>query len=252
MAFGISAGTAALIGGGMALGGSLIAANAASDAADTQAQAATNAAGAQLQATRETNQLQKDIYDQNRADLAPWRDAGTTALSQLAALTGSGGEFNHKFGLSDFQADPGYQFTRQQGELAIDRANAAGGRYASGAAIKDLLNYNSGLANQTFNDSFNRYQTDQGNRFGRLASLAGIGQTATGQTVNAGQTMAGNVGANTMAGTAASNNALMSGAAARASGYVGGANAISGGLNNAAGMMMLSKLPMFGGGYGAG
>lgn len=166
--------------------------------------------------------------------------------SQDMAPRGSDfGSFNHQFGASDFQADPGYQFTRKQGELALDRANASKGRYASGAALKDLLSFNTGLANQTYDNAFNRYQTDLGNRFGRLSSLAGIGQAATNQVSQLGANTANNIASNTMSGTASANNSLLSGAAARASGYVGSANAIGGGIGNASSMYMMSKLPMF-------
>lgn len=348
----------ALVSGGASILGGVMSSNSASDAAQTQADAANTASAAQLQATRETNALQQGMYDQARADQAPWRAAGSGAVTRLSQLLGidtpsnpnaasnvtslqkqyndalttynnllnsssaaaaaqpmfsyspnmeafhpwnesdnpmyfmsqigaygqgggSGnqaaidaakanldslkaqidsanaqsqqmaprsadfGSFNKPFSISDFQADPGYEFTRQQGELALDRANAAKGRYASGAALKDLLSFNSGLANQTYNDAFNRYQTDLGNRFGRLSSLAGLGQSATSQVGQLGNSTAANIASNTLAGTNASNNALLSGAASRASGYVGSTNALTGGLNNAASMYMLSKLPMF-------
>lgn len=342
-------GIAAALGGASIIGG-LMSSNSASKAAETQADAASQASADQLTATRETNALMQQQYDQSRADQDPWRSAGTGALSKLSGLLGvdtsantgaagqlealrkqyqdslttynnllsSGvggyqgqygepqygltedipgirtygllrqdaggsaggqrdmsainaakaysdslksqmdalqgqsetmaprgpdfGEFNRKFGLADFQADPGYEFTRQQGELALDRGNAAKGRFASGAALKDLLIFNSGLANQTYNDSFNRYQSDLGNRFGRLSSLAGIGQAATNQVGQMGANTANNIASNTMAGAAASSNALTSGAAARASGYVGSSNALSGGLNGASGGYLMSNL----------
>jgi len=334
--------------GGASLVGGLMSSSASKDAASEQSDAANQASADQLTATRESNAMLQRQYDQSRADQAPWRSAGTGALSKLSGLLGvdtsanpgaagqleslrkqyqdslttynnllnssgvaqqvaaqpfvqrfpdedvrnlldsrdrqamqsSGGgdmsainaakaysdslkaqmdslqgqsdtmaprgpdfgEFNRKFGLADFQADPGYEFTRQQGELALDRGNAAKGRFASGAALKDLLSFNTGLANQTYNDSFNRYQTDMGNRFGRLSSLAGIGQAATNQVGQMGQSTANNIASNTMAGAAASSNALTSGAAARASGYVGSSNALSGGLNGASGGYLMSNL----------
>ncbi len=59
------------------LAGSLISSSAAGDAAQTQANA-TNAA---------TGEQQRE-YDINRGDLAPYRNAGTNALSQLMVLMG--------------------------------------------------------------------------------------------------------------------------------------------------------------------
>lgn len=51
--------------------------NAAKDAAETQANAA-----------REANQLLRDIYTQNRADLGPYREAGYSSLGNLQSLAG--------------------------------------------------------------------------------------------------------------------------------------------------------------------
>jgi hypothetical protein len=69
---------AVIVGGSAIIGGvvsSEISANAASDAADTQAQAG-----------RDANQLQWNMYQQNRQDLAPYRAVGRQGLSQLGNL----------------------------------------------------------------------------------------------------------------------------------------------------------------------
>lgn len=66
-------GTALAVGGNIA--GGVLGANAARDAAETQAQAA-----------REALALQAGIYAQNRADMEPWRQAGTQALGSLQNL----------------------------------------------------------------------------------------------------------------------------------------------------------------------
>lgn len=209
MAFGLSAGAVAAIG---AIGGGLIAANASKGAASTQAAASDRAA-----------QLQADQYAQTRADQAPYREAGYGALSQLSGGTAAGGEFNKPFTMADYQADPGYAFRQQQGEQGINRAATAGGARYSGATLKALSRFNSDLASQEFGNSFNRYQTDLGNRYGRLASVAGIGQTATNQTGQAGQAAAAGQG-----------QAIQNAGAATASGYVGRANAITGTIGNLA------------------
>ena len=65
--------------------------------------------------------------------------------------------------------------------------------------------------------------------------MAGVGQTTSQQLGAAGTQMAGNVG-----------NLMTGGAAARASGYVGGANALTGalstGLNYYQGQQMMNAL----------
>ena len=53
-----------------------------------QADAARDASDAQLQATRESNDLLREIWGQSRTDLEPWRQAGITGLNRLMQLTG--------------------------------------------------------------------------------------------------------------------------------------------------------------------
>jgi hypothetical protein len=77
------------------------------------------------------------------------------------------------------------------------------------------------MGSQEYTNAFNRYQTERQARLGPLQSLAGVGQSSVGQLGQAGQAMATGVGE---AGAAA--------AQARASGYMGGANALSQGLNS--------------------
>lgn len=72
---------AAVIG---SVAGAAISAGAAGDAADAQGEASAAASAASLTASRESNALQKEMYDQNRTDSAPWRDVGAGALNQLA------------------------------------------------------------------------------------------------------------------------------------------------------------------------
>lgn len=135
------------------------------------------------------------------------------------------GSLLRSFGMQDYLEDPGYQFRMQQGEQAINRSAAAAGRYDSGRALKDLTEFNSGLASQEFGNAYNRWNADQTNRFNRLAALSNVGQTATNQVATHGLNMANNVANNTMqAGNA------------RASGYMGQANAWGGavgGVTNA-------------------
>lgn len=78
---------------GAAIGavGGLLSANAAKKAGNTQADAGRAAADAQQQATRETNQLQADMYRQGMVNQSPWLQGGQTALAALMSGTGLGG-----------------------------------------------------------------------------------------------------------------------------------------------------------------
>jgi hypothetical protein len=110
------------------------------------------------------------------------------------------------FGMSDFNADPGYQFRQDEGQKALERSAAARGGLLSGRAAKDTMRFSQGLASQEYGNAFNRFQTNRANKLNPLQSIAGVGQSAAGTignfTSNAGDaTAAGQMGrANTLAG----------------------------------------------------
>lgn len=304
MAFGLSAASAALVGGGLAAGGAVI-------SGAMGASAAKSAAGAQADAARQANETQMAQYNQTREDQSPWRNRGNAAGDRLNYLLGlgvgggsggatsaadlvdtSGGDwkpnaslyasnaaykqawdkaiadhqarfgvnpntmlgsdvsafqnalagtvdFNalnaeqaqknagdpaygslmRNFSAEDFTADPGYDFRLSEGMRGINNSAAARGGVLSGAALKAASKYNQNFASNEYSNVYNRFQTNQTNQFNRLASIAGVGQTATNQVAAAGQNMANNV----------SQNQLSAGNA-RASGYVGQANALTGAI----------------------
>lgn len=117
--------------------------------------------------------------------------------------------------------DPGYAFRLQQGNQAVRNAAAAGSGALSGSALKDLLAYGQNMASEEYNNAFNRYQTQQGNIFSRLSSIAQLGQNAAAGVGAQGTQLAGN------AGQAYSNAGSAAGA-----GIVGAGNSISGGLTD--------------------
>lgn len=200
--------TATLIGATATVGSSIIGRNAANHAADAQANAANQA-----------NDLQWKMYNQNRDDMAPWRTAGVGALDQLTTGIADGGKFNRDFTMDDFQKDPGYEFRLNEGYKALERSRAAKGMLYSGATAKAVTNYAQGAASGEYTNAFNRYMAQRDAQYNRLAGVAGTGQTSTQQVGAQGQNLATNVG-----------NNLIGAGNARASGYVGQANAINAGL----------------------
>lgn len=112
-----------------------------------------------------------------------------------------------------FKATPGYQFALEQGQAAIDGSAAARGNVFSGATLKAQQEYGTGLANQEYNNFLNR-----------LTGQASQGQAAAGNIANAGANYASGAG-----------NALANMGNAQAAGYIGQANAINSGINNAIG-----------------
>ena len=155
--------------------------------------------------------------------------------SNGGASSGGYGDLLRKFDLSTFQADPGYEFTKQQGEQSINRNALAAGRYASGAALKSLDRFNTGLANQTFNDAFTRFNTQQTNTYNRLSGVAGTGQQSVNATGVLGQQAA-----------SAAGGALVGAGNAQAAGTIGAnnayTNAFNTGLNYWSGQQVINAL----------
>lgn len=106
------------------------------------------------------------------------------------------GSFTDPFTVEDFYEyqDPGYAFELQQGSQALQNSAAAGSGALSGAAMKDLLKYSQDYARTSYNDAFNRYNTQQGNIFNRLFSLTQLGQNAAAGVGAQGTALAGNAG----------------------------------------------------------
>src|ERR1700739_2426902 len=198
----------AVVVGGVA--GGLIQGNAAESAAQTQAGAAENAQNISLQEFNTITGQQQ-----------PFMQAGYGALSSLEYGLGIGGTpggfpaaRGRGFGTSGVgggglggqgfgrlvarftpakwqQPSPMYDFTKQQGIQGVLNADTSSQGALSGAAAKDLIGYNQGLANQSFGQAFNQYQTQQGNIFNRLNSIAQLGQNAAANVGNQGTPLAG-------------------------------------------------------------
>lgn len=208
----------AVVGGAAGIYGASQSAKASKQAAQTQADAAAKANDTQLQ-----------MFEETRADQKPYLQAGTGAVNRLADLVGTSGNttaqgygsLTQPFTAADFVADPGYQFSLEQGQKALERSAAAKGGLLSGAALKAAQTYGQGTAAQEYNDVYNRYNTSQTNIYNRLAGLSGTGQTAANQLASTGTQVGSNIASNI---TGAGN--------AQAAGQVGAANAWSTGLSN--------------------
>jgi hypothetical protein len=213
--------------GGSIVGGA-IAADGASDAADTQAAAADRA-----------TQAQREMFDKQVELQQPWHQAGQTGLNRLLFELGltptstdpAYGNVLREFSAADFQQDPGYAFRQEQGEKGLQRAAAAGGGLGSGRYLKDAMRFNQGLASQEYGAAFDRFTAGKANRFNRLASLAGIGQTAANQTGAAAGRFGEQIGGN-----------ILAGGAAQAAGRVGSASAWNDAIGQGVSMYQQNEL----------
>ncbi len=204
-----------------------------------QSKAAGKAADAQVQAAELSAGVQRDAAQQSRIDSFPWALAGAQALYtymdelgiprpqtpilpdltqgpfgvQASGTSGTTGgatgttaqptsaiAMTNKLG---FQKTPGYEFQVSEGRKGVTNSLSALGMKNSGLALKSLEKYGQGVANQEYGTYLNR-----------LASMAGMGQTQTNQT-------------NALTSNAASaiGQTYQDAGAARASGYIGSANA---------------------------
>ena len=221
-------GIGALVGATLVSG--VIGAGASESAAQTQANAANQGTAAQLA-----------MFNTVNAQNAPWRQAGQVALGDIASGTGEGpatgnipsGYFNHQFNASDLNANlaPNYSFMLGQGLGAVKNAGNLQSGLISGNTMKGINDYAQNYASNAYQQAFNNYTTNQQNIFNRLSTIAGYGSTANSTVAPAatatGQGIAGTLGA---AGQAS------------ASGTIGAANSITGGLNNAASWYALPSL----------
>jgi hypothetical protein len=185
------------------VGSALIGSSSSRRAASTQAESADRAGA-----------LQREQFERQVELQEPFRQVGLRALNKL-----EGAADYTPFGMEQFQADPGYAFRMSEGMKGVERSAAARGGLLSGATLKGIQRYGQDLGSQEYTNAFNRYQTERNARLNPLQSLAGIGQTSTNQLVAGGQNYANAAG-----------EAIGAAGQARASGYMGSANSLSGAL----------------------
>lgn len=190
----------------------------------------SQAARAQKSAANQAADTQREMLERQIELQEPFRQGGMTAQNRLMTLLGLGGEagapdygrYARDFSMTDFEADPGYGFRMSEGMKALERSAAARGGLLSGATLKGIQRFGQDMASQEYQNAFNRYQVNRAAQLNPLQSLMGAGQTSanvlTGATGQAGQS----IGA-----------AQQGAGAARASGYVGGVNALTGALQSA-------------------
>jgi hypothetical protein len=200
---------------------------------------ASKAAKAQDKATKEAAAVQREALARQEELSRPYREQGIEAQNALARMAGLGtdtgaadyGVLGRPFGENELVVDPGYGFRLKEGMRDLDRRLSAGGRMFSGGALKAGQQYGQELASQEYQNAFNRAMELRMQRGNALSGLYGGGlQAAMGFGQDVG-TSAANVG-----------NLVTSGGAARASGYVGQANALNQALGTGTNYLMQRDL----------
>jgi hypothetical protein len=181
-----------LIAGAMAAG-SAIANGIASDKAAKQLQAGEANASTDV----------KNYASQAAGYQQPYYDIGTQNAATLSQKQNNGDFNTPSYNYQDqeqqpgayqqtafnYAADPGYAFQKQQGLNAVQNSAAAGGGLLSGATMKAMQAYGTGVANQNYNDAYQRYIS--GNQLGLATNQNAYNQYSTNRQT--GMTNAMNV-----------------------------------------------------------
>lgn len=184
---------------------------------------ANKAASAQKKAAQQAGDIQKQQYEQTRADLAPYRDTGSNALSQYQSLLGLNGQEKAQQALQGYTQSPYLSQLIKDTQAGVDASSAARGGLFSGATAQAIGNKTANL-----------YMGDYNNYLSRIGGLVDTGQNAAAQT--------GQFGANAAAGRA---NAATQAGNATAGGWINAANGVNNALSQGASLYGAYKGGMF-------
>jgi len=271
---------------GSAVGG-ISGANSSKRAGKNAKKQAKLAAAAALAESQKAQAVNTQYYDQNRIDqarineenkayMAPYRQAGLAGQNQLLTLMGlqggnagaaDFGRYAKDFQMSDFQQDPGYAFRMSEGLKAMNAAAAARGGLMSGGALKAGQQYGQDMGSQEYQNAYQRYQTNRANQLNPLGALASSGQNAAqntsatnalygGQMGDASRAYAGSQNELGVGGQARASGYLIGGQQAQAAGNMGAQNSMNQGFSNAGSslqnaLLMNRLFPSSGGGGGS-
>ena len=188
-------GTAAAIIGSAVVGGVM--------SSKAQKSAASTAASAQTDASDAAIAEQQRQFDAMKETLAPYVDAGETALTQQMALAGLAGESAQQTAINNIEQSPLFQAQVKAGEEALLQNASATGGLRGGNTAAALAQYRPQMLSQEIQ-----------NTYANLGGLTQIGQASAAGQAAAGMQSATNIGNQlTAAGQANAAAALASGQA---------------------------------------
>ena len=183
----------------------------------------SEAADAQKDASNKALANERAMFDTTRADLSPYRDTGTSALTKYADSLGLNGNAARDQFRTDFRADPGYQYAFDEGQRAVQGSAAARSGLLSGGALRALQRTGQGMADQQY-----------GAYLDRFSNLANMGQNSAAMTGQLSNASAGRQG-----------GYINDAGAAQAGGYLAQGQAVNGAISN-----MLKTAGRLAGGFG--
>ena len=181
------------------------------------------AAKAQRQAADQASATEERMLERQLAETKPFRDLSLQQLNRLAELYGPEGQYVKTPTMDQLAIDPGFSFRLSEGEKALARMQSARGQLFGGGAIKAGVRYGQEMGSQEFQNAYNRLMNQRATVTNALLGIGGYGPAIAGQ----------NAAAIGSAGSDIANIQLGAGQA-RASGYLGQANALSNALGQAA------------------
>jgi hypothetical protein len=176
--------------------------NAAGDAASAQSSAAERAAELQYQASQNALDFQKQQWNTDQQNLAPWLQGGKEGLSQLEYGMGLGpqngantagmgygsllaanpySKFTAPTALTE-QNDPGYQARLKRSTDAIERSAAARGGLLTGGTARGLDQFSQDYASNEYGNVYNRaFNTNASNYNSYGTNGAGLPERGGGE-----------------------------------------------------------------------
>lgn len=225
--------------------------NAANKAASTQATAAQQAQQLIAKQQQDALNFQNQEWTGQQNNERPFLNLGQTSANALAKMLQN--PFTAPT-LAQAEATPGYQFNLQQGTQAINENAAATGNLQSGNTGVALEKYGQGLASTTYQQAYQNALQQYQTNYSDLLGGTNVGLQSAGQLGAEGEAAAGNIANTDLTGANMQANQINNAAAARASGYVGSANAWGNALNGASNSLTSGLLmnSIYGGGGSGG
>lgn len=129
------------------------------------------AAKTQERAANAANALIQQQFEQTRSDLAPFREAGTSALGRYRDLLGFNGQGAAQTALQGYTESPYLPMLRQRTIDAVDNSRAARGMLNSGGTLRAIGDRVGDL-----------YLGDYNSYLSRIGGMIDSGQNAAAQT----------------------------------------------------------------------
>ena len=158
---------------------------------DALVKGTVGAVRAEVDANKRNMGFFKNILGAQGRQLEDWRVAGRLALAAVDKGLKDG---SFSMDTWKFEADPGYEFRRSEGERALERSAAARGGLLSGNAIASAMDFNSGLASEEYAAAYGRGRQARLDEYGRLIDVADRGQRAAEGMVDNYDTYAARIG----------------------------------------------------------